>query len=95
MQPVEVVETPIHPDEEGLRHFRSHEREHYQHAGYVKIRAIGEMHVQIDDVLSLFNLMVFSLRCMHLKLIGLVWCVTRLPVTLPILHCLIDSIASY
>jgi hypothetical protein len=48
------------PGEEGLRHLYSQESELYQRAGYVKIRVIEEMHVQIDDDFFKFNLMRFG-----------------------------------
>ena len=64
-EPVEAVEPPPpHPPSAKkafLRHLYSRELGLYQPAGSVKIRAIGEMHVQIDDYFSLFNLMAFSL----------------------------------
>jgi hypothetical protein len=62
MQPVEAVETPIPPGQEGLRHLCSQEPGLYQRVGYVKIRVIEETHVQIDDDFFKFNLMALWLR---------------------------------
>ena len=36
---------------------------------YIKIRVIGEMHVQIDNDFFVFNLMALSLRYLYLNLI--------------------------
>jgi hypothetical protein len=62
MQPVEAIEAPITPGKEGLHHLCSQALGLHQHVGYLKIRVIGEMHVQIDDDFSLFNLMEFWLK---------------------------------